>query len=368
MRVKRTLGVLTVMALGVGITAYAYLQHPKFGSLPTADFRQSSNWVNGQFQNLEPDPVVQIDEQDRKGWVDLFFGPKNDRTPPGPVPSERTDLHSLDPASDIVVWMGHSSFYIQLAGKRILIDPVLSANASPVPLTNLPFVGSTPFTVEDIPDIDYLLISHDHWDHLDYPTVKALQDRIGTVIAGLGVGEHFRSWGFEEARIKEADWGSTITLGDEVTVHVLPARHYSGRGLKRNQSMWVSYALESTGRKLYFSGDSGYGKHFKGIGDTFGGFDLVLLDSGQYNEQWRQTHMMPEDAVQAADDLRAKAMLPAHIGKFSISFHPWSEPFNRLLAASEGKSWRLVTPLIGQAVPLEDIPSLSSWWKDVRSE
>ena len=369
MKWKKWLGAVVVVIVALAVCGYAYLQHPKFGALPdTAQFENSPNYRDGQFHNLQPDPEPTVHEDDRRGWVDMLLMPEDNITPPGPIPVEMTDLHALDRAEDMVIWLGHSSYFIQLGGQRILIDPVLSINASPVPRTNVAFDGASPFSAEDIPDIDYLLISHDHWDHIDYPTLMALKDRIGQVVVGLGVGAHFRSWGFPEERIHEADWNTTLRLDDELAINVLPARHYSGRLLTRNQSLWVSYALETEERKLYFSGDSGYGEHFKAIGQTFGEFDLVMLDSGQYDEQWRHIHMMPEDAAQAADDLNAKAMMPAHVGKFSIAFHSWDDPFKRIVAASEGKGWQLVTPLIGHPVGLVE-PELASvfWWETLET-
>lgn len=367
MKWKRTFGVLAVVIAALATSGYAYLQHPKFGALPDrSELQRSSHYANGQFQNLESEPMRVSDGDAQKGWVDMLLAPEG-RFPPGPIPSEATDLRALDRSEDVVIWLGHSSYYIQLGGKRILIDPVLSTNASPIPMTNEAFEGASPFTPDDIPDIDYLLISHDHWDHLDYPTIMALKERIGQVVAGLGVGAHFRAWGFPENKIQEADWGTTLRLDDELAIHVAPARHYSGRWLERNQSLWVSYALETDEHKIYYSGDSGYGKHLKAIGDAYGGFDLALLDSGQYDEQWRYVHMMPEDAAQAADDLRTKALMPAHVGKFSIAFHDWDDPFKRIVAASEGKAWQLVTPRIGQLVNIASLPASSPWWQTVQA-
>lgn len=361
---KRIFAVLIVVFIALSSSGYAYLQHPKFGALPSdSQLEMSPNYANGEFQNLEPGSLRPPSDAPEKGWLDFLFSSDADKTPPGPVPAESTDLHGLNRSEDVVVWLGHSSYYIQLSGKRILVDPVLSSNASPIPMTNEAFDGANPFEPEDIPDIDYLLISHDHWDHLDYPTLKELQGRIDQVVVGIGVGEHLRKWGFREDKVHEADWNTTLRLDDELAIHVLPARHYSGRGLERNQSLWVSYALVTEERKIYFSGDSGYGGHFKSIGDAFGGFDLALLDSGQYDERWRYVHMNPEDAATAADDLSARALMPAHVGKFSIAYHSWDDPFRRLVEASAGKRWQLVTPQIGQPVGMEELNvAQTPWW------
>lgn len=363
---KKILAASTVILVALLASGYAYVKQPQFGALTEpAKLNHSTHYVAGQFRNLEPDPVLNIPEDQRKGWVDFLLAADDNRTPNTALPVDVPDLHALDRNQDLVVWLGHSSFFIQLAGKRLLIDPVLSANASPIPMTNQAFAGTLPLTVEDIPTIDYLLISHDHWDHLDYPTLMAMQDRIDEAVAGLGVGAHLRAWGFDAKRIHEADWNTMLDSKDGLRIHVLPARHYSGRLLDKNQSLWVSFALESAERSIYFSGDSGYGRHFKEIGKRFGGFDLALLDSGQYNEQWRHIHMTPEDAAQAADDLGAKAMMPAHVGKFTLAFHRWDEPFERLVSASKGKSWQLLTPRIGQMLELTDEQQMatSHWWE-----
>ncbi|MFP8968421.1 MBL fold metallo-hydrolase [Pokkaliibacter sp. CJK22405] len=351
-----------VAVLGAGVVGY--LQLPKFGAIADqAVLSQSSHYQNGAFQNLEPMPVSTLAEgEERKGWTDMLFSDGN-RVPDHALPFEKTDLHSLDPTQDLVVWLGHSSFFIQLAGKRLLIDPVLSQNASPVPMTITAFPGTSPYQPEDIPAVDYLLISHDHWDHLDYPTLTALKDKIGMAIMGVGVGAHFRRWGFAEEQLREQDWDSSVALDNGLKIHVLPARHFSGRLFDRNQSLWVSYALETPSRRIYFSGDSGYGSHFKRIGDQYGPFDLVMLDSGQYNQQWRYVHMMPEDSVQAADDLRAKAYMPAHVGRFSLAFHSWADPFQRVTSASANHPWQLVTPEMGSVMALDNpVGASQQWW------
>jgi L-ascorbate metabolism protein UlaG (beta-lactamase superfamily) len=251
-----------------------------------------------------------------------------------------------------------------IGGKTLLIDPVFSDNAAPFSFSNRAFAGSNIYTAENMPPIDYLLISHDHWDHLDYPSVTALADKIGAVICGLGVGAHFEHWGYAKKKIREADWYTTLRLDDNFTLHILPARHFSGRTLTRNKTLWVSFALETSSRRIFFSGDSGYSPHFQEIGQRFSGFDLAILENGQYNKRWAHIHMQPEETAQAADDLQAKTVLPAHNGKFSISSHAWDEPLKRLFALSTGKSWRLLTPKIGEPMYLDDAQqTFSRWWE-----
>lgn len=361
------MGLIGAAVLAV-ISGCAYMYLPKFGRLPEKDrlsrIEHSPHYRDGEFRNLDPIPeTIEKSGMIRTGIRFLFR--KKERTKPQvPVVSIKTDLSGLDKNTDAVVWMGHSSLFIQLAGKRFLVDPVFSSNAAPVPGANTAFPGTLIYSAADIPDIDYLLISHDHWDHLDFPTVSALRDKVGKIICPLGVGAHFERWDYPLDRIVEADWYDAVQLDDGLSVHVLPARHFSGRGLTRNKTLWAAFALVSPQQKIYFSGDSGYGSHFHEAGKRFGGFDLVILDCGQYNEGWRFVHMMPEEAVDAAEALQAKAFLPAHIGKFSIAFHSWDDPFVRVTTASENKAFRLLTPRLGEPVMLDDTEQkFERWWE-----
>ena len=344
--------ILVIMALGIGL----YLQHPKFGTLPEGArlerIKGSPHYADGQFQNLVPIPPRVEGSSSVSLWLEYLFIPKERLAPTESIPAVKTDLMALNRNKDIVIWLGHSSYYMQLGGKRILIDPVFSAYASPIFFVNRAFKGTNLYTAEDMPEIDYLLITHDHWDHLDYPTISALKPKIKQVICGLGVGAYFEQWGFAADIIHEADWFTALELENKITVQVLPARHFSGRMLTRNKTLWTSFALVTPERRIFFSGDSGYGPHFKQIGELLNGFDLVVLDNGQYDKNWPYVHMTPEEAVQAVEDLKAKALLPAHVGKFAIANHPWDEPFQRITAASQNKNYRLLTPLIGEPVEL----------------
>ena len=213
-------------------------------------------------------------------------------------------------------------------------------------------------------EIDLLIISHDHYDHLDYATIKALMPKVKRVVTPLGVGSHLRYWGMDAAIIDEVDWNQTIKISDELTVHALPARHFSGRGLKRNQTLWASFLFVTPQEKIYYSGDSGYGPHFKAIGEQFGPIDLAIMENGQYDQDWKYIHMMPEETAQAADDLRARSVLPGHAGRFVLAKHSWDDPYQRLAAAGEGREWRLVTPMLGEPVWVADkTQSFNAWWR-----
>ena len=370
---RRISHILFFLIIIVGILflgLYSYLNLPKFGQLPTGDLlntiKQSPHYINGEFKNYEDTAFSSSRSGAITGIVNYFLTSKDNPAPSAAIPTIKTDLFALDINQNTVIWLGHSSYYIQFEGKRILVDPVLSSNASPIPYTNVAFNGTMVYNADEIPEIDFLLITHDHWDHLDYPTIMDLKDKIAHVICPLGVSAHFVYWGFSKDTLQEADWNTQLELANGLSVYILPAQHYSGRALTRNKTLWAAFALISPTYKIYISGDSGYGSHFRQAGEMFNGFDLAILDSGQYNERWRHIHMMPEDAAKAAIDLQAQAVLPAHIGRFSIAYHAWNDPFIRLAQVSEGQPYRLLTPKIGEAVVLDDRQQqFSFWWEDI---
>jgi len=260
------------------------------------------------------------------------------------------------------VWFGHSSYYLQIDGKKMLIDPVMSGSASPVSFTTRSFVGGDVYTTDDIPAIDYLFITHDHWDHLDYQTVTKLKSKVGKVITGLGTGAHLEAWGYSPSDIIEKDWNEEVVLDSGFIVTTAPARHFSGRGLKRNKSLWTSFIVKTPTLKIFIGGDSGYDTHYKTIGENHGPFDLAILECGQYNAYWKYIHMMPEETVQAALDLNAKRLFPVHWGKFSLALHDWDEPIIKVVEESIKKNLPLVHPMIGEPVYLNDSLEYKKWW------
>jgi L-ascorbate metabolism protein UlaG (beta-lactamase superfamily) len=369
---SRFLMVCTVIVVLGGIGIAAYLQHPLFGALPSGEWLEriarSPNHADGAFHNQIDTPMRTTEQPEWSMWMETIFGEKGQPRPPGAIPAIKTDLGALDPAQDLVIWLGHSSYFVQLAGQRILIDPVFSSNAAPVPRANLAFEGTSLYTAQDMPKIDVLLVTHDHYDHLDYPSILALQAKVRRVVAGLGVGAHFEAWGYDMDIVREVDWFDVVEPTPGLQIHVTPARHFSGRTLTRNRSLWVGFALVSPERRLFFSGDSGYAPHFVEIGRRLGPFDWVALDMGQYDPRWANVHMNPEQAAQAAEDLRAKVLTPAHAGRFSISPHDWDDPFKRITVASQGRSYALWTPEIGRPIHLDGrAQAFSAWWEEASS-
>ncbi len=361
----------TLLVIGLLCAAVMlFVNQAKFGKRASgarlAKMQQSPHYKNGAFQNLSPTPALTEGVTYWAVLKEFFFGGKLRKIPSGKLPTTKTDLFNLDKSEDVLVWFGHSSYFIQLSGKRILVDPVLCGNASPLAWGTRAFEGTDVYTAEDIPEIDYLLISHDHWDHMDYETVVKLRPKIKKVICGLGTGAHLEYWGYDPASIIEKDWKETVPLDDSFVVHTVPARHFSGRGLKRNPTLWMSYVLESPGFRVFIGGDSGYDTHFAEAGKTFGAFDLAILENGQYDKSWKYIHMMPHEVLQAGRDLNAKAVLPVHSSKFSLGNHAWDEPLKQITLANETIHMPLLTPIIGEKVRLKDPESqYREWWLEV---
>jgi L-ascorbate metabolism protein UlaG (beta-lactamase superfamily) len=351
------------------LSIYIFIQRSPFGAIATGErlekIKRSPHYRDGSFQNLHYTPTMTEGVSFFKVLREFFFNKSKRLTPSQKIPGCKTDLFAIPPEENILVWFGHSSYYMQVDGKKILVDPVFSGNASPVSFTTRSYPGTDLYAPEDLPPVDYLFISHDHWDHLDYRTTIALKPKIKRIITGLGTAAHFEKWGFDTGIIIERDWNETVELDPGYTVNILPARHFSGRGFKRNQVLWVSFALATPTKNIYLGGDSGYDTHFAEIGKTFGPFDLAILECGQYNANWKYIHMMPEETVQAAIDLQAKKLLPVHWGKFSLGQHAWDEPILRVTAEGAKRHFPLLHPMIGEKVNIDETGSFRRWWEEI---
>ncbi|MBC7774764.1 MAG: MBL fold metallo-hydrolase [Phycisphaerae bacterium] len=361
--------IILVLLTLIGVV-YAYVQLPKFGKTPSGErferAKKSPNFRDGKFQNLSHTP----DLTEGVGYFEVIrkflFAEKERTKPTSPFPTVKTDLHTLHQDENVLVWFGHSSYFMQIDGKRMLVDPVLSGAASPFRFTTPSFKGTDVYTAADIPEIDFLFISHDHWDHLDHQTILLLKPKIGQVICGLGTGAHCERWGYDASKIIEKDWNETIPLGEGFVVHTTSARHFSGRSFVRNKALWTSFVLQTPSKRIFMGGDSGYGTHFADIGKAHGPFDLAILECGQYDKNWKYIHMMPEEVPQAAQDLRAKRLLPVHWAKFEIANHPWDDPIIRVAAASKSLGIPFLHPMIGEKSDLDsETQVFSEWWKGV---
>lgn len=362
------LAFVLALALIVTTVIFVFLQQPKFGKMSEGErlerIKQSPNYKDGQFRNLHLTPNLTEGVSYRKVIVDFFlFGSKRAK-PSDQLPVKRTNLLTLPLDKNVFVWFGHSSYFMQIDGKRILVDPVMSGSASPVPATTRSFPGTDVYTTDDIPEIDYLFISHDHWDHLDYEAVINLRPKIKRVITGLGTGAHLEHWGYDKHLITEKDWDEEVSLDNGFTVNSTPARHFSGRGFTRNQVLWMSFVLKTPSLKIFIGGDSGYGAHFKSIGEKYGPFDVTILECGQYHTNWRYIHTMPEEVILAAKDLQAQKVIPVHWAKFVLGQHDWDDSIKRVVAEAEKKNITLIHPMIGEEVILDSsAQTFSQWWK-----
>ncbi len=341
---------------------------PTLGALPSGTrlerILQSPNYRNGEFQNLSPTEVMLPGTPWWKVMATVFNKPKT-TVPPVPLPVVLTNLQQLDDREPVIVWFGHSSYLISHRGFRILVDPVFSGHASPVPIFGKAFAGTDAYRPDDFGRIDLLLLTHDHYDHLDYATVRRMHPQVGHICASLGVGAHLERWGISPAKITELDWWERYEASAEIRLTCTPARHFSGRGLKRAQSLWSAFVLELPGYRLFLGGDSGYDEHFKKIGQEFGPFDLALLECGQYGNYWPLIHTTPEETVRTAIDLQAKVLFPVHWAKFALAAHAWDEPIKRVLATASGLGMPLATPMIGEPMTISAAPATSRWWETV---
>ena len=293
-----------------------------------------------------------------------FLFSKGSRYPQKPLPNiefSNNPYKAID-KKPLFTWFGHSSILLRLNEQNILIDPVFSNRASMFPFMGpKAFAMQHAFELEALPRIDILLLSHDHYDHLDYEVIKKIAPKATQIITTYGVGQHLLSWGIKADKITELLWWQDYTIKG-IKFTSLPMQHFSGRGLRdRYATLWGGFAIKTNGYNLFFNADSGYNDTFKEIGQKLGPFDLAFMECGQYNEAWHDIHMMPEETAQAAVDIQAKLAIPIHWGKFALSLHPWQEPVQRFVKASKNKDYHLGFPQIGATYSIDKIPD-KLWW------
>ena len=356
---------IIVTLLLIGIISYV-LKLPVFGAAPQGNrlqkIRNLPQYNDGAIQNLSPTPQL----APGISYFDLLLSllkKQPNKTPAHPLPHLKPDFsHTAIPK---IIWFGHSSYLIQADGKSILVDPVFSKRTSPFAfMGNMNYPGTNFLSVNDFPELDVVLITHDHYDHMDYQTILKLKAKTKLFITSLGAGAHLERWGINPDQIVELSWDEQFRTADGFEFTALPARHFTGRSFKRNQTLWSSFLLKTSSHKLYLGGDSGYDTHFKEIGSAHGPFDLAILECGQYNAYWPFIHMSPEETVQAALDLKAQYLLPVHWGKFTLALHPWNEPIIRATAHAVIAGQPIVTPRLGESVLLDSYYPSEQWWLD----
>ena len=356
--------VLSIFAVG----GYSFMQQKQFGASPKGERLErilaSKNYKNGAFQNLSETPVMTNDGS-LFAVMKQYLKKVEGKEPTENLPSIKTNLKQLpDDTLPQLIWFGHSSYLIKIGGKIILVDPVFSGNASPVSFFAKNYKGSNIYSVDDLPELDIVLITHDHYDHLDYKTITQLKQKTKHFVTSLGVGAHLEYWGVETSKITEFDWWQQQEVLPGMSFAATPARHFSGRKFKRGETLWASYILTFNGYKLYLGGDSGYDTHFKEIGEKYGPFDLAILECGQYNKFWSNIHMAPEETVKAATDLNAKVFFPVHNSKFSLALHGWKEPLDSVAKVAKSSQKPFITPQIGEVTKLNSSNTYeqNNWW------
>lgn len=330
-------------------------------------FEKLEHYKKGKFINSEPFTIKMDVHSVAEMFKNAVSGHPHIR-PEKDIEVLRFDLNQLHSnlnGSARVVWLGHSSFLIEMENKVILIDPVFSDFAAPHSLLGKKRYNSEmSFSLSALKKIDAVIISHDHYDHLDYPTIKKIKDKVEHFIVPLGVGNHFEEWGINAAKIQELDWWEETSLGG-LKIVLTPSRHSSGRGLNdQSSTLWGSLCFLGQNQKIFFSGDGGYGSHFMDIGNKYGPFDFGMIECGQYDENWKGMHMVPEESVQAGIDAKVKVFMPIHWGAFALANHTWTDPVERFKAKAKELNASISTPSIGQSILVKS-PQYphADWWK-----
>lgn len=329
--------------------------------------RASPQWRDGKFGNVG---IRSLDDPREPMPLKEFLCPSQRRRPVKELPVvDPADAWSRPPETGLrATWLGHSTVLLELAGRRILTDPVWGNRASPTRGIGPKRFQPVPVPLTGMPDIDLVLLSHDHYDHLDYPTVRTLAGTAVPFVAPLGVGAHLEAWGVRPDRITEVDWWEELNLfGGEVTLTSTPAQHFSGRSpTTGNGTLWSSYVLEVEEDRVYFGGDSGLMTGFGDIGARFAPFDLVLLEIGAYHPAWANVHLGPINALEALEALGGGPLLPIHWGTFDLSTHRWDQPIETLWTRGKAIGARIFTPRIGEIVePGLTPPSGDPWWREI---
>ncbi|MEE7545846.1 hydrolase [Xanthomonas sp. Kuri4-1] len=329
-------------------------------------YADSPQHRDGRFRNAAATPVTPslgLLGNLRLIWTFLFDKPA-DTAPAVPLPVEALTRAALLAAPDRSLYrLGHSTVLMKLDGGFWLTDPVFAERASPVPFAGPRRFHAPPIALEELPPLAGVILSHNHYDHLDRASLRRLADRVGVFVAPLGVGDLLVRWGVDAAKVRQLDWWQSLTVGG-LTLTAAPAQHFSGRGwFDSGRALWASWAIQHRDLKLFFSGDSGYFDGFRAIGERLGPFDLTLMENGAYDRRWPHVHMQPEQSLQAHRDVRGRALLPIHNGTFDLALHPWYEPFERISALARAAGVPLLTPRMGARVDLDAPSADEPWWQ-----
>ena len=347
--------ILTILSL---IAAPLILHLPQFGKSPSGQRLQrinaSPNRFRGRFVNRTAEGQKDISlKQYLKIARKFIFGKKRALTPPQPMEMVKRDLKQLDPEKELLVWFGHSSYLLSIHGTTLLVDPTFCGGA-PFPFINRAFPGTDRYRPEDLPErIDFLIITHDHYDHLDYNSIIRLKERVRQFICPLGVGAHLEHWGVLPEQITEMDWEEHFSPKPGWEIHCLPAQHFSGRTLKRNPTLWASFLICTPFGNIFAGCDGGYAPHFKEIGRQFPDISLAILENGQYDEHWSHLHTMPSQLAKEVSDLGAKQFVTIHHSKYALAHHDWDEPLQNETAVRDELQVPLIVAKLGEITEIK---------------
>ncbi|MEM7297242.1 MAG: MBL fold metallo-hydrolase [Bacteroidota bacterium] len=368
------LTLLSIVLLLIVASIIFFKTAPQIGGKPSGErlerIKKANNYEEGVFVNTVETNMDMPWSTLKKVLSHYLFADKSDKSPKEPIQTQPFTSELFQNVNDSLIamtWFGHSSILLKVDGVTILADPVLVGKRASM----FTFMGPRRFRykehigIDQLPKIDAVIISHDHYDHLDYPTIKTLKEKVNKFYMPLGIGAHFERWGVPKENITELEWWDEIEI-EGLKLALTPTRHFSGRALRdRFKTLWGSWVIMGSKKRIYFSGDSGYFPGFKEIGEKYGPFDLTFMECGAYNEGWSEIHMFPEETAQAHLDVKGKLLMPIHWGKFDLALHPWKESVNRLTKKAEEENISLFTPEVGQLVTLSDSSSVARWWEQV---
>ena len=357
--------ILILLALAVPAGILYTRKNPQFGGQPGPEdlerYSRSPQWKNGVFTNSSL-TTMDVNLLSMPGLLKEFLSGRKKRQPKEPLKTQRLDGKKFGDETDKFVWYGHSTVLFRLSGKNILIDPMFGPDASPIgPMRTRRFSENSLDLIDDLPQLDLILLTHDHYDHLDYESIRKLKNKTNAFWVALGTRRHLVRWGISQNKIREFDWWDEGELGD-LRITFTPSRHFSGRGpFDRSKSLWGGWVIQSETRKTFWSGDGGHDSHFKEIGQKLGPFDWGFMECGQYNERWHQIHMYPEEAVLASIEAGVKTAIPVHWGAFSLALHDWTEPAVRFSTEASVRNLTGCYPRLGQIVLPGEEPE-ERWW------
>ena len=325
----------------------------------------ASTQVEGKFVNSE----IQYESGlgDIIGISMAYLTAKRDAPEPAmPVPLKMIQASELEQTKEAVIYrLGHSTLLMKIDGSYVLADPVFSERASPFSFVGPKRFHQPPISMDELPQISAVILSHDHYDHLDKAAILTLADKVDHFVTPLKVGKTLVKWGVDPKQITELDWWQDIKIGS-LTLTATPAQHFSGRGLfDRDKTLWAGWAIKGEQANVFYTGDTGYFSGFKEIGERLGPFDLSMVETGAYNKLWKDIHMHPSESMQAHLDLNAKAMMPVHNGTFDLSLHDWYEPLESILSLAQENKVKLITPIFGEAVMIKEPKQTQAWWQSL---